>query len=220
MIQQLLLLLTQTWTKTRLWVIGAAAIVLAFFLWGSYQNSQGYKQCRRDVEAAPKETTYVTTQVRLPADSIAIEAYKAKLAGAKTSAFFYRAQYEETARMYRQLADRLAADSLGGDSLEVTVASLDTVVQDKGDTTAIHVEYYYPPVNEFRNLYIYSRPRYVAVEVPAVTRTVFTSPPQWSYAAAGVGLGAGGYFIAKEDPVGAVTSLAISGAIYYFFMRE
>lgn len=220
MIEQVVGIVLQTLNKIKGWALLAAAVIVIFLLWGEYQNRQGYQQCRREVETAPKETTYVETEVRLPADSIAIEEYKAKLSKAQAAASRYRAQYAETARMYRELAARLDADSADQDSIPVTVATLDTVVQDKGDTAAVHAEYWYPPVNEFRNLYVHIQPRTERIEVPVVTGYVFTSPPGWTYPVAAAAVGTGGYFVAKENALGAVTSFAVAGAIYYFFMRE
>lgn len=220
MIEQVVALVLQTWAKVRFWALVIVVLVIAFFLWGQFKYGSGYKQCKADVQAAPKETSYVEIPVRLPADSIQIEEYKAKLSKAQAAASRYRSQYAETAKMYRDLAARLEADSTERDSIPVTIASLDTVVQDKGDTTAVHVEYWYPPVNEFRKLAVYSQPRFELVQVPVITRTVWESPPDWAYGAGTAAFGFGTYYAAKEKGGLAALGFLTTGLIYYFFMRE
>lgn len=111
-----------------------------------------------------RDTVWVPTAFTIPPATIQADNLPAQLELKRTKRELSKVR-EENEKL-RAYSDSVEAQSERGDSVEVRVARLDTTLVDQG---ALKIEYWYPPFNEFRNIFFKSAPHDTLLGVPVVT---------------------------------------------------
>jgi len=111
-----------------------------------------------------RDTVWVPTAITIPPATIQADNLPAQLELKRTKRELSKVR-EENEKL-RAYSDSVEAQSERGDSVDVRVARLDTTLVDQG---ALKIEYWYPPFNEFRNIFFKSVARDTLIGVPYVT---------------------------------------------------